>query len=155
VSAPVFSPVQVPIRATIGPDGWRDPASSLSDDHSFGSASGAHRCQAVSTPAAADQGNVIANIRTGGAGWVRNVSDVTTPTVPPPPPRHAQNRSGSSLSETSWTRPSAVTTVAPVSWSQVRPNDRTSTPRPPPRVSPPIPTVAQDPPPMARPAAAS
>ncbi|SHV02793.1 Uncharacterised protein [Mycobacteroides abscessus subsp. abscessus] len=50
--------------------------------------------------------------------------------------------------------PSAVTTRAEISWSQVRPNLRVRTPTPPPRVSPAIPTVGQEPPASMRPAPA-
>ena len=86
-----------------------------------------------------------------GAGEVASWNDVTTPRWPPPPPRSAQNRSGSCSALTLRTRRSAVTTCIEVTASQVSPIARVSTPTPPPRVSPAMPTVAHEPPAIARP----
>lgn len=63
-----------------------------------------------------------------GTGRVRNLSSVTTPKLPLPAPRSAQNRSGWCLASTVRVLPSAVTTVAAVRLSQVRPYARDATP---------------------------
>src|SRR3982750_14212 len=69
--------------------------------------------------------------------------------MPPPPPREAQKMSGSLSMFAVCTAPSAVTSWSSVSWSHASPNDRTSTPTPPPSVSPVTPTVAHEPPAIA------
>src|SRR5580692_5554837 len=49
----------------------------------------AHGCQAVTTSAAADHGQVTNACASGSAVWVARVSELTTPKLPPPP-RNAQ-----------------------------------------------------------------
>ncbi len=95
--------------------------SSLSVDQSFGSAVGAQACQALTTVAADENGQLNENIVTSGAGCVAKVSAVTTPRCPPPPPRQAQRRSGSMVVFAIFTVPSAVTISTSVRESQVRP----------------------------------
>ncbi len=73
----------------------------------------------------------------------------------PPPPRSAQNRSGFCASSHSTICPSARTTVACRSRSQVNPYFRPRTPRPPPSVRPEIPTERPHPVGNARPCRAS
>ena len=90
-----------------------------------------------------------------GAATVSKVNDVTMPKLPPPPPRNAQNRSGCADADTVRDMPSAVTTLADTNRSQVSPYLRDSTPSPPPRVRPAMPTDGQVPAGRHRPASAS
>ncbi len=62
-------------------------------DQSASGACGAQDCQAATTLAACDQGQLSEKSTGSGAGIVRNVNEVTTPKFPPPPPWQAQNRS--------------------------------------------------------------
>ena len=105
--------------------------------------------------AARDHGQCRKNSVTSCVGWVRKVNDTATPKLPPPPPREAQYRSGWCLASQVNTLPSAVTIWSDSSASQVRPYLRATTPMPPPRVSPAMPTVGQEPAGMLTPWAAS
>src|SRR5919199_3213199 len=102
-------------------------------------------CQLPRTSGAEPGGNSSCNAVSCGAGTVSNVNDVTMPKLPPPPPRNAQNRSGCADKDAVRDRPSAVTTCAEISRSQVSPYLRDSTPSPPPRVRPAMPTDGQVP----------
>ncbi len=86
---------------------------------------------------------------------MRNVNAVAMPKLPPPPPRQAQNRSLLLDALQVRTVPSAVTICTASRASLVSPKARPSTPTPPPRARPAIPTVGHDPPGTARPCAAS
>jgi hypothetical protein len=130
-----------------------DPAVTPQTDHSSSGCWGIHSCQAPSTSAADPAGYLSENtVTVPGAATVSKVNEVTMPKLPPPPPLSAQRRSPPSTVRCS---PSAVTTWAAVSLSQVSPNLRAMTPSPPPRVSPPMPTVGHEPAGNARPASAS
>lgn len=76
------------------------------------------------------------------AGAIDRRSSSTTAGAAPPP-RSAQNRSGSLSALHVRMVPSGSTTSALTSRSQVRPSCRESTPTPPPRVMPAMPTVGQ------------
>ena len=112
---------------------------------------GAHPCHASTTSAAWSYGHDRWKFVAAGSGTVRNSKDVTTPRVPAPAPRSAQNRSSSWCSSQRMTRPSARTTSAPISRSEVTPYFRPRIPSPPPSVRPAIPTEGQVPAGMARP----
>ena len=86
---------------------------------------------------------------------MRNVNETAMPKLPPPPPRLAQYRLGLDVALAVRIAPSAVTIRSDSRLSLVSPNARDSTPTPPPRVRPAMPTVAHDPPGTARPRAAS
>src|SRR6516164_5489474 len=124
-------------------------------DQSASGACGAQDCQAEITRAACDHGQDKKNRTICPAGRVVKVNEVTTPKLPPPPPRQAQNRSGLVLALHVLSWPSAVTICRDFTLSLVRPYARDTTPTPPPRVSPAMPTVGQDPPGTARPCAES
>ena len=94
--------------------------------------------------------------RSGGRPWwplglVLKSSEVTTPNLPWPAPRSAQNRSLAWPPSHAIADPSARTTRAASSESQVRPWVRPRIPSPPPRVSPAIPTPGPQPAGMVRP----
>src|SRR6266536_1018148 len=88
----------------------------------------------------------------GKVGRVRNCNRVTTPKLPAPPPRNAQNKSAWWRASHSTIWPSARTISALSRLSDVRPNMRPRIPRPPPSVSPAIPTEGHDPPGIVTPA---
>lgn len=115
------------------------------DDQISSGWSGPHSCQAFTTAAAIDDGQVRYADTAWGAACVLNCSSVTTPKLPLPAPRSAQNRSLFSLALATSCLPSAVISVAWVRLSQVRPYARETTPWPPPRVRPETPTVGQEP----------
>src|SRR5947209_14090009 len=123
-------------------------------DHSSSGMLMIHCCHPPSTSATDPAGKSSSNTVSCGAGTVSKVNDVTMPKLPPPPPRNAQNRSGSADTDTVRDAPSAVTTVADTSRSQVSPYLRDSTPMPPPSVRPAIPTDGQEPAGKHRPALA-
>ena len=75
---------------------------------------------------------------------------MTTPKLPPPP-RSPQNSSGFSSADVLTTRPSAVTTSAPIRLSQVKPSFRSSQPLPLPRARPAMPVSGTRPPVTASP----
>src|SRR5215813_13187543 len=124
-------------------------------DQSASGACGAQDCQAAITRAACDHGQDRKNRTIWPTGWVRKVNEVTTPKLPPPPPRQAQNRSAFWVESHVLTWPSAVTICSDFTLSLVSPKARDTTPTPPPRVRPAIPTVGHDPPGTPRPCAAS
>src|SRR3954447_14936327 len=76
----------------------------------------------------------------GPIGSARNSNSVTMPKLLQPP-RMAQNRSLFSSSDARTTSPSAVTTWAPTSRSQVSPSLRSSQPEPLPTARPPTPAL--------------
>src|SRR3954469_20589883 len=115
------------------------------DDQSSSGWDGPHSCQAFITAAAFDHGQDRYAVTACGAGWVLKWSSVTTPKLPLPAPRRAQKRSLWSVAFAVSCLPSAVTRVAWVRLSQVRPYARETTPCPPPRVRPETPTVGREP----------
>ena len=90
-------------------------------DHTVSGSVCGQACQAASTLAASAHAKSAENVVSGTVAKVLNVNDVTTPKLPPPPPRSAQNRSASCVASQVTTVPSASTTCADTSWSQVRP----------------------------------
>src|SRR5690349_10133387 len=110
-------PVQVPVTRLVGVD----PAVTAHSELSRSGAASIHADHERRTRAVRDAGKRNEKIVTVGAGTVLKVKLVTMPPLPPPPPRSAQKRSASWLPSTVCNAPSAVTTVAPVRWSQVRP----------------------------------
>src|SRR3978361_377135 len=99
-----------------------------------------HCCHPPNTSGTEPTGKSSENTTSCGAGTVSKVNEVTTPKFPPPPPRNAQNKSGSTDADTVRDVPSAGTTGADTSRSQVNPYLRDSMPIPPPSVRPAIPT---------------
>ena len=87
-------------------------------------------------------GSIRRRCPSSGCAW--NVNAVTTPKLPPPP-RSAQNSSACSDSFAVTIDPSASTTSASTRLSSARPQVRTIQPMPPPRVSPPTPTLTVSP----------
>src|SRR3954454_3351997 len=87
---------------------------------------------------------------TVSTGWRRSSISEAPPKLPPPP-RRPQRSSASSSSEACTFSPDAVTSVAPTSPSQVRPNWAVRWPMPPPSVSPVTPVEPTTPPGVARP----
>src|SRR5450432_1111561 len=114
-------------------------------DHISSGALGAQCCQASTTVAALLHGQRNVKSERAPTAYVRKVNEVTTPKLPPPPPRNAQKRSALERASQVSTRPSATTTWAERRLSHVRPNLRPSTPTPPPRVKPEMPTVGHEP----------
>src|SRR5207245_9765679 len=114
-----------------------------------------HGAHAAATSDGSTHGDAVEKAVMAPRGCDANVNDVTTPMLPPPPPRSAQKRSASFDASHVTTRPSASTTVAARSESQVSPNRRPTMPCPPPNVNPLIPTAAQVPTAITAPAAAT
>src|SRR5450755_1873133 len=115
------------------------------DHNSFGVV-GSHCCQAVTTSCACDQSHLTRKCVRVCVVCVLNSSAVTTPKLPPPPPRCAQKRSASLFSLQRMVFPSTVTSSTAVTASQLMPYLRATTPTPPPRVKPVMPTVGHEPP---------
>src|SRR4029453_8921903 len=103
--------------------GWSTSSAAVSFKLAYSSsgARGAHPCQASMRAAAWAGGQVRWKLVTCGAGTVPNSSEVTTPKLPAPAPRSPQNRSWLWCSSQSRTRPSASTTWAASSRSEVAP----------------------------------
>ena len=118
-------------------------------------ASGAQCCQASTSVAAAAGGQRRSKVVASGSGSVASTKLVTTPNRHAPAPRSAQNRSPWWCSSQRTIRPSASTTSAASSWSEVSPCRRPRIPSPPPRVRPAMPTVGPQPPAIVRPCSAS
>src|SRR5262245_40987581 len=114
-------------------------------ENSASGACGAHPCQACTTAAAWDQGQLTRKVVTVPTALSLNWKPVATPKFPPPPPRQAQKRSSCSPAEQTCSVPSAVTSLTWVTLSLVVPSWRDAKPTPPPRVSPATPTVGQEP----------
>src|SRR5436190_10461380 len=147
------SPSNAPPTETLGPVDGIQRTRQL--DQSSDCADGPQRSHPSRTSGATDHGHDRPKIVIRSTVCVSNVKDVTTPKLPPPPPRSAQKRSGLVASSHARTRPSAVTTVAAVSESHVRPKCRPVTPWPPPIVRPAMPTLPHVPPGIIAPAGAS
>ena len=82
---------------------------------------GAQSCHASTTAAAWATGQATWKLVAVGDGSVLSSRLVTTPKLPAPAPRSAQNRSASRCESQSTTRPSASTTSAATSRSDVSP----------------------------------
>jgi hypothetical protein len=135
-------PTHTPDRLTFGP-----PPKNvvMRYDQMLSGSPACHVCHAVSILPKSVKAMSAEKFVRFCVGCVLKVNDVTTPKFPPPPPRIAQKRSGSVMASHVSMRPSAVTTCAETSASHVRPHILSTTPMPPPCVSPEMPTLRQVP----------